>query len=220
MPAPRTQGPPRHLSLRPDVRSAESDLVSLQDVLREKEINIQKDIEEKMAGHGTWLDRCPDFTMRPLLSPPLHRTASSFRAAVVQYLPSPPESAPAESPRATSPNETSGPDGPSEQALAIRYRSPPMLDQDPGPPSYRRRIGRGGRLMIDRRGMQMQSKDGIDPMILDRFKFDRDDDDDDSPVFTVDPDDQWSIQYRVNMWTGRDAQAPRQAQLLPRDPNR
>ena len=53
-------------------------------------------------------------------------------------------------------------------------------------------------MMIDRRGMGLQSKEGLDPAIVDRFKYDRDDDDDDErPTYYIDPFDISSMRYRA-----------------------
>ena len=53
-------------------------------------------------------------------------------------------------------------------------------------------------MIIDRRGMGLQSKEGIDPAVVDRFKYDRDDDDDDErPTYHIDPFDISSMRYRA-----------------------
>ena len=213
VPPQRPQGPQLRLSMRPDGRAAETDLFLLQDTLREKENNITKDIEQRLAGHRAWLNQYPDLTMKPLAPSTRQQSTSAYRVAVVQYLPSPPASVSAGSPRETSPTETGFPDGPKEDPVEIRYRTPPVTERDHEPPSYRRRIGRGGRLMIDRRGFRLQSKQGIDSKVLDRFRFDRDDEDDEVPVFNVDLYDQWSIQYRAALLSGRDSHSTRPAQV-------
>ena len=57
--------------------------------------------------------------------------------------------------------------------------------------------------MIDRRGMRLQSKEelnGLDDIVVDRFKFDRDDDDEDEvPIYTVEPNDIANMRYRAKM---------------------
>ena len=45
-------------------------------------------------------------------------------------------------------------------------------------PAYRRRIGRGGRMFIDRKNFPVGQSHKLDPLVADRFKFDRDLDDD------------------------------------------
>lgn len=185
----------------------------LQDTLRDKENDIQKDIEEKLAAHRAWLNKFPDLTRMPLLPAAKQSTPSTFRAVVAEYLPSPPESASSGSPKATSPNEAVDGNPAAEDNVIIRYSSPPSDEPTTERPSYRRRIGRGGRLMIDRRGLHLQSRESIDPVILDRFKFDQDDDDEAPPVYTVDPLDQWSMQYRISQLRNRDPHAPPQLHI-------
>ena len=57
--------------------------------------------------------------------------------------------------------------------------------------------------MIDRRGMRLQSKDeleGLDDIVIDRFKYDHDDDDDDeAPTYVIDPNDISSMRYRAKI---------------------
>lgn len=57
--------------------------------------------------------------------------------------------------------------------------------------------------MIDRRGMRLQSKDELDQvndMVVDRFKYDRDDDDEDEvPTYVIDPNDISSMRYRAKI---------------------
>ena len=57
--------------------------------------------------------------------------------------------------------------------------------------------------MIDRRGMRLQSKDeldGLDEIVVDRFKYDHDDDDEDEiPTYVIDPNDISSMRYRAKM---------------------
>lgn len=211
-PATRPPGPQLRLSMRSEGRAAETDLVGLQDVLREKENDIYRDIEEKLAGHRAWLNKNPDLTRLPLLPAVKHHAPPGFRAAVAEYLPSPPPSVSSDSPRATSPNELRDSNFAGEESITVRYQSPPCAKHAEMRPSYRRRIGRGGRLMIDRRGLQPQSKEGIDPVVLDRFKFDQEDDDDDPPVFEVDRFDQWSLQYRAALQGNRDIHIARPMQ--------
>lgn len=68
--------------------------------------------------------------------------------------------------------------------------------------------------MIDRRGFHLQSKEDVDPMLLDRFKYDQDDEDDeDDRTCTVNSLDTCNIQYRASILRSHwDAQAPRLVQ--------
>ena len=55
---------------------------------------------------------------------------------------------------------------------------PMDLDQDTSKiPSFRRRIGRGGRLLIDRRNIGAPCRVEMDPLKADRYKYDQEDSD-------------------------------------------
>lgn len=92
--------------------------------------------------------------------------------------------------------------------ITVRYSSPPsenFLAPSSRAPSFRRRVGRGGRLMIDRRGVKRRNPeennlfDGVDDRYLDRFKYDIESDDEDETIVT-DPFDSMSIRYRVALF--------------------
>ena len=51
--------------------------------------------------------------------------------------------------------------------------------------------------MIDRRGMHLRPPEGIDDILVDRFKFDHDDDEDEIPVYGIDLFDLSRIRYRA-----------------------
>lgn len=171
----------------------------LQDILRDKENDIQKDIEVKFAEYRAWLNKHPDFTGRPLTPPTEHGLTTKFRAAVTEYPPTPPASASSENPMDINHQPTNSANDTKDDGIVIRYRTPPESGQAQDQVSFRRRIGRGGRLMVDRRGMRLKSAEGIDPVILDRYRFDRDDENDEAPLYEVDPEDFWSMQYRASM---------------------
>lgn len=61
-------------------------------------------------------------------------------------------------------------------------------------PSFRRRIGRGGRLLIDRRNFASQCRVELDPWKADRFKYDQEDSDEDLDYEM----DQYDIQIMQN----------------------
>lgn len=109
---------------------------------------------------------------------------SNFCSVQTYYLPSPPHSADstASSPDATELNH------PRQAQVSIIQASPSRAPAR-NLPTFRRRLGRGGRILIDRRGRASISTEGMDPMVIDRVKFDNNDDDmeDRDPVFTVDP---------------------------------
>lgn len=189
-------------SHRPDGRSTEADLLSLQEYLAEKENQVQQFIETKIHQHAEWNKGWVDMTRAPLTPPVEGNGGSSFRTATTEYLPTPPASASSEH-AAETPIDVNSPRRQKTEPVAVRYASPSYDGPWQSQTSFRRRIGRGGRLMIDRRGMRLHSKselDELDDIIVDRFKFDRDDDDeDDVPVYTVDSSDLPNMRYRAKL---------------------
>jgi enhancer of polycomb-like protein len=183
---------------RQDGRSAEADLIPLQDVLAEKENEMNRKLEEKITSHNNWNKGYLDLTRMPLTPTIEHTSTFNFRSAVTEYLPTPPASVTSE----TSGNDTQGRDESPTRSrgdtIIVRYASPTY----DGPPhsqlSFRRRRGRGGRILVDRRGLRLQSPEDIDPIILDRFKYDRDDEDE-QPTYIVDPYDTANMRYRATM---------------------
>jgi len=187
---------------RPDGRPTEADLLSLQEYLAEKENQVQQIIDAKLAQHQKWNEGWVDRTMAPL-TPPLEGNAgSSFRTATTEYLPTPPASASSEHVGHAA-MDVDTPKRHKVIPIPVRYASPSYDGPWQSQTSFRRRIGRGGRLMIDRRGMRLQSKDELDQLdeiVVDRFKFDRDDDDEDEvPTYTVDPNDISNMRYRAKL---------------------
>ena len=137
------------------------------------------------------------------LTPPLEGNGgTSFRTATTEYLPTPPASASSEN-LEDAPLDVNSPKRPKVDPVPVRYASPSYDGPWQSQTSFRRRIGRGGRLMIDRRGMRLQSSeelDKLDDIVVDRFKFDRDDDDEDEvPVYTVDSNDISNMRYRAKI---------------------
>lgn len=148
---------------------------------------------------------------RAPLTPPLEaNVGSSFRKAVAGYPPTPPASVSSEH-SVDAATDMDSPNAKKDDSIAVRYAPSAYDGSYQNQPSFRRRIGRGGRLMIDRRGMHLQSKEGVDDAIVDRFKYDRDEDDDDEvPVYPIDPYDISRMYYRAA--TGASAHPPSQIQ--------
>ncbi|KAI9850682.1 MAG: Enhancer of polycomb-like protein 1 [Thelocarpon superellum] len=203
----RPSGPQLRMPTRPDGRPPEAELILLKDTLAEKENAIQREIDQKIAAHREWNKGYLDLTRMPLTPVPEQGAASSFRTALTDYLPTPPgsESSDAsgrvEHTDAASPTRGREPERERERerdTVVLRYTSPTFDGSAQKQPSFRRRIGRGGRVMIDRRGMRLQSTDGVDPRLLDRFKFDQDDDDE-LPVYQVDPFQTMRMRYRASI---------------------
>lgn len=76
-----------------------------------------------------------------------------------------------------------------------------VQDEQPreNPPLYRRRIGRLNRLWIDRRGLATPPGE-VSAEVLDRWKYDQSsDDEDDPPVYEVDPFDTRALKFRASI---------------------
>jgi enhancer of polycomb-like protein len=181
---------------RLDGRAPDSDMHQLIDDRVKREAEVNAIIQESMGKHRAWNAGMVDHTWRPITPPLEQGFKPSFRAAVTEYLPSPPNSASGDDPPERSP---------------FRYVSPPP---DAGHMSFRRRVGRGGRLWMDRRGPSRNSAlykstlgGGPGPLALadaaalreqmERFEYDVDSDDDSDEVHINDPYDNLNIRYRI-----------------------
>ncbi|KAJ5783815.1 uncharacterized protein N7518_009492 [Penicillium psychrosexuale] len=183
MPAQRPNAPQLRMPLK--AGQGAEDLQLLEDVQAEKENEILRDIKQNITKHIKWNEGYVDHTRAPL-SPSPERTfdVATFRPAFTAQLPTPPSS------------ESSGE---METSLDVTYplfskdklasHDMEMHDVPHRMPSFRRRVGRGGRLMIDRRNMGA-NKVEMDPLKADRFKFDQEDSDEDHDYDT----DAYSIQ--------------------------
>lgn len=194
--APALQKPPGALNRLPpraDTRVAEPDLVLLEDKLAEKENELRMDLENKVLYHRKWNQEYVDLTQGPLSPVEDHRMEDvRFRPAQAQYLMTPPASSTSDSMDID--EEPASPvmekRHPVFQFMAGGAKDLPPYHQQP---SYRRRIGRLGRLWIDRRGV------GVHPGLLDdssdRWTYDSDDDED-TPVYEVDPFNTTALRFR------------------------
>lgn len=179
---------------RSDGRPLDADLQLLSDVIAEKENRLQQEIEEKVSQHRRWNKDHIDLTREPLAPVDGHGPEAGFRPATAQYqyLMTPPSSVDSEFFDQPSPV----PDKPPE-SFTYRYSSPPEEDEARGQPAYRRRIGRGGRLWIDRRGMPSASKT-VNEDNSDRWRYDQDDDGE-QPVYEMDPYDTKALRFRATI---------------------
>ncbi|KAL8706662.1 MAG: hypothetical protein Q9201_000296 [Fulgogasparrea decipioides] len=198
LPAQRTPSSQLRLPQRPDGRFADADLVHLQDVLAENERQMQEEIEVRIAQHKQRSEGYLDMTRVPLTPPLEESTGSSFRTATTEYLPTPPASISSEHSGDVA-GESGLPGHSKGQTVAVRYASPSYDGPFGLQPSFRRRIGRGGRLMIDRRGMRLPWKEGLDDTVADRYKFDHEDEDDETPTYYVDPYEIANMRYRARI---------------------
>ncbi|KAL3480674.1 enhancer of polycomb-like-domain-containing protein [Aspergillus californicus] len=157
---------------KPGTQTAE-DLQLLEDVQAEKENEILRDIKQNITKHIKWNEGYADFTRFPLSPSPERMFEHSFRPAITTQLPTPPSSDSSEN-MLDSSLDTIGPisfrDKFAVHALITSEEATKM-------PSFRRRIGRGGRLMIDRRNLPSPCRVELDPWKADRFKYDHEDSD-------------------------------------------
>ena len=208
----RGQGTSGRPPLRPDGRSSDADLVLLSDMLAEKENAVQREIKDKIRQHQKWNEHYVDLTRQPLTPPP-EENFNSFRPAVTEYLPTPPASDSSE--HSENAMEVNVPR--KQEAVSVRYAAPSPNSPNKDQPAFRRRIGRGGRILIDRRGMQPQSKTVTDSKIAERFRYDDDGDDDDEHfTYTLDPYDISSMRYRAAISGSHPAMTTQQAQAMRR----
>jgi enhancer of polycomb-like protein len=185
---------------RADGRLVDSDLVYLEEQQAKKTEAIDTFIEDNLVKHQKWNVGWVDATWRPI-TPPLEQAAakSDFRTVFTEsQLPTPPASvSDDEGADNMAVVRTNAPDTPRRNAR-IRFGTPPddvpFQDQS----RYRRRIGRGGRIMIDRRGVKRQKlEDGqLDERVADRWKYSGDSSEDEQ-TYPVDWTDNLHIRYRI-----------------------
>lgn len=206
---------------RPDGRLVDSDLVYLEEQQAKRSEAIDSFIEENLAKHQRWNVGWVDATWRPI-TPPLEQAAakSDFRTVFTEsQLPTPPASVSDEEGADTMAVERVNKQIESRRDAQIRFASPPedvpIHDQS----RFRRRIGRGGRIMIDRRGVKRQKieNSGVDERVADRWKFSGDSSDDEQ-TYPVDWYDDWHIRYRISQT--REDQKEQQKQAGPIPPHR
>lgn len=188
----RSNAPQLRMPLKPGLQGAE-DLQLLEDVQSEKENEILRDIKANIAKHIKWNEGYVDLTRAPL-SPSPERTfdTAAFRPAFTAQLPTPPSSESSGDMMDTALDVTS----PLHSRDKLASKALELHGEPHRMPSFRRRVGRGGRLLIDRRNMASRSKVELDPVKADRFKFDQEDSDDE-PVYDTDPFSIQIMQHRA-----------------------
>jgi enhancer of polycomb-like protein len=190
----RTPGTQLRLPVRPDGRSAEADLTLLSDLQAEKENLMRAEIELKIENHRRWNLNHIDLTRDPLGPIQGENVTLSFRPAKTQYLMTPPTSA---SSGGMEEPEAMDLDGAAPPVFQFRGIQPPSVTS---PVLYRRRIGRLGRLFVDRRRLHTPPPEEDSALASDRWKYDSDEDEDhDAPVYDVDPFTISSLQLRANV---------------------
>lgn len=197
---------------RADGRLVDSDLVYLEEQQAKKTEAIDTFIEDNLVKHQKWNVGWVDATWRPI-TPPLEQAAakSDFRTVFTEsQLPTPPASVSEdEGADSTAVVRANQPDTPRQNAR-IRFGSPPDDVPFPDQSRYRRRIGRGGRVMIDRRGVKRQKIESseLDERIADRWKY-AGDSSEDEQVYPFDWTDNLNIRYRITI--ERHVERPQQA---------
>jgi len=163
------------LPARSDGRAVEADLVTLEEAIREKAETTKAAIDERIATRmiqsEDWEDATESFQDIVQSRTKYYRSIKTF------YLPSP----------SLSPELSEKPSFPTanDSTYTITLRSRPM---------FRRRIGRGGRIMLDRIGPRKQIE-GISPELIDRFKYDQSDSEED--VLEINTFNNNSTNYRA-----------------------
>ncbi|KAF2666292.1 hypothetical protein BT63DRAFT_55234 [Microthyrium microscopicum] len=215
----RMPGMPPKMHIRPDARLQDHDLVLLSDERKKRESEVETVIQDSMAKHRTWNNDWVDNTWRPITPPLDTNSNSSFRAAITEYLPTPPASATSEqSAEGAAVDGQSTHTKPKEKAfIPFRYDSPPM-ETPVARPSFRRRMGRGGRMWIDRRGLARtpnmnEDVEMSDACVAERYQYDQDSDDE-REVYHTDPYDNGNLRYRINYSQPQPDQAERQRRAL------
>ncbi|KAK2764888.1 Enhancer of polycomb-like protein 1 [Arachnomyces sp. PD_36] len=193
------------------------DLQLLEDVQADKENEILRDIKANITKHANWNEGYIDLTRAPLTPTSEKNFNEDFRPAITtEYLPTPPASDSSDHLHESRAVADPGSPLPRERLpMTVRHTTPSEDDSSRAMPSFRRRIGRGGRMLIDRRNMSCRSTADIDPIKLDRFKYDQDDDDDE-PIFERDPFDIQIMQHRAYLSAKSRDQAAAQAQVARR----
>lgn len=125
--------------------------------------------------------------MEPIIDPPAEPFEVGFRVAKTEYLITPP----------TSGDEYSSQD--QELNTAELFKSFTQGDDEPQPQAaFRRRIGRNGRVWIDRRGLPLSPEGSFENLkpVPDQWKYDLDSDDE-TPEYLMDPYDTPSLRFRA-----------------------
>ncbi|KAF2811481.1 uncharacterized protein BDZ99DRAFT_384236 [Mytilinidion resinicola] len=197
---------------RADGRPLDSDLVSLQEQEEKREKGIQAFIDEHKEKHRKWNENWQDETWRPI-TPPLETalSRSTFVPVRVEQLPTPPASVSSETSGENAiadqrPNKrrTPGVTGSGMELRSHRFSPPPEDVPWAQIPRFRARTGRGGRLMIDRRGhlerKEYDLRGGRRPWEEERradlYKYSGDSSEDEQEM-KVDHNDNLHIRYRM-----------------------
>jgi enhancer of polycomb-like protein len=160
------------------------ELRTLEDVAAAREREIQREIQTNIEKHIRWNEGFVDKTMAPLTPDAVDDFPSPgehFREAMAatEYLPTPPASISDEESQELSNDQDVAMKDVSRPSTPFRYASPADEDTVGQMPSFRRRIGRGGRILIDRRlPRASRTLSKAQSVRDDRWKYDSPDEDD------------------------------------------
>lgn len=175
-PAQRLQpGSQLRLVSRPEsVAPSETDVVKLKDMVDARDQKVQAQINSQIEKHDAWNQKFVDMTLEAVLGINTNAFAENGRLGVDfasvrtewEQLPTPPESV------------ASDEDSEERPAKRVRLAQPKEQKSFQHAPRFRSRVGRGGRRMLDRHNMRLD-KTHMPAKVVDRFKFDHEDGDDD-----------------------------------------
>lgn len=199
---------------RVDGRPLDNDLSTLEEQLATREEDITRSIETNKEKHREWNKHYVDVTWRAITPPLEEENQPAFRTAITEYLPTPPASVSSDEAADANKQHSAQADNGADESYLVRYATPPQ-ESFVGRPSFRRRTGRGGRLMIDRRGLKRLATEDIDDRVAERFKYDRDSDEE-NDVIPVDFYADAAIKYRILMDRSVSREAAMQQQAAAR----
>lgn len=177
---------------------------------------------KKVQNHNEWNRNHVDLTRGPLSPVRGPIVEKRFRPATTQYLLTPPNSASLES----QDEESNLMDVDKLEALPThQFLGMPKFEKSLGVPArasaYRRRVGRLGRLWVDRRCLASPSRENEQP---NSWRYDQDSDsDEDTPIYEVDPFDTKALRFRASIplpqgcFVGRPGVQVLKAPVLPTD---
>lgn len=166
----------------PMAPGAGPELRTLEDVTAAREREIQKEIQTNIEKHIRWNEGFVDKTLAPLtpdLEDDYPSPSEHFREAMAatEYLPTPPASISDEESHEVLDGADVVMKDVSRPSTPFRYASP-ADEGTVGPmPSFRRRIGRGGRMLVDRRFPRARRDPSKDDWPKDDARYDSPDED-------------------------------------------
>lgn len=196
---------------RPDGRLVDSDLVYLEEQQTKRTEAIDSFVEDNLSKHQKWNVGWVDATWRPI-TPPLEQASarSDFRTVFTEsQLPTPPASVSEDGANAMEVDTVKQQVDPRRNA-PMRFGTPPDDVPFQQQSRFRRRVGRGGRIMMDRRAVQRPDGVGrVDDRTADRWKFSGDSSEDEE-IYPVDWTDNMHIRYRIMIERQGEKSTPQQ----------